>query len=101
MDLQESKLNQYDVFVRNENYWGEKPAIKKITFNVIPDPTTRAVAFETGDIDLLYGNEGYYRSIPSPALARSGLPHPTVTADRNRDAGAQYRQSPHQRAGST
>lgn len=37
---------------------GAKPAIKKITFNVIPDPTTRAVAFETGDIDLLYGNEG-------------------------------------------
>lgn len=27
--LQESKLNQYDVFVRNENYWGEKPAIKR------------------------------------------------------------------------
>ena len=25
---------------------------------MIPDPTTRAVAFETGDIDLLYGNEG-------------------------------------------
>ena len=40
--LQESKLNQYDVFVRNENYWGEKPAIKKITFNVIPDPTALA-----------------------------------------------------------
>ncbi|MEC5373940.1 nickel ABC transporter substrate-binding protein [Pseudocitrobacter sp. MW920760] len=56
--LKESKLNQYDVFVRNENYWGEKPAINKITIKVIPDPTTRAVAFETGDIDLLYGNEG-------------------------------------------
>ncbi|XNM78967.1 hypothetical protein ACLK19_23255 [Escherichia coli] len=24
--MQESKLNQYDVFVRNENYWGEKPS---------------------------------------------------------------------------
>ena len=65
--LQESKLNQYDVFVRNENYWGEKPAIKKITFNVIPDPTTRAVAFETGDIDLLYGYEGL---LPLDTFAR-------------------------------
>ena len=65
--LQESKLNQYDIFVRNENYWGEKPAIKKITFNVIPDPTTRAVAFETGDIDLLYGNEGL---LPLDTFAR-------------------------------
>ncbi|CAI6196161.1 Nickel-binding periplasmic protein [Escherichia coli] len=65
--LQESKLNKYDVFVRNENYWGEKPAIKKITFNVIPDPTTRAVAFETSDIDLLYGNEGL---LPLDTFAR-------------------------------
>ena len=65
--LQESKLNQYDVFIRNENYWGEKPAIKKITFKVIPDPTTRAVAFETGDIDLLYGNEGL---LPLDTFAR-------------------------------
>ncbi len=61
------KLNQYDVFVRNENYWAQKPAIKKITFNVIPDPTTRAVAFETGDIDLLYGNEGL---LPLDTFAR-------------------------------
>ncbi len=56
--LKESKLNQYDVLVRNDRYWGEKPQIQKITVRVIPDPTTRAVAFETGDIDLLYGNEG-------------------------------------------
>ncbi|HFZ8994653.1 TPA: nickel ABC transporter substrate-binding protein [Citrobacter freundii] len=56
--LKESKLNQYDVLVRNEHYWGTKPKIKTITVKVIPDPTTRAVAFETGDIDLLYGNEG-------------------------------------------
>ncbi|MFP1557655.1 hypothetical protein ACLB1T_09655 [Escherichia coli] len=51
------------------------------------------MAFETGDIDLLYGNEGLLPLIPSPAHPESGLPHPTVTADRNRDAGAQYRQS--------
>lgn len=56
--LKETKLNQYDVLVRNERYWGEKPQIEKITVKVIPDPTTRAVAFETGNIDLLYGNEG-------------------------------------------
>ncbi|MEH2921331.1 nickel ABC transporter substrate-binding protein [Samsonia erythrinae] len=56
--LKESKLNQYDVLIRNDQYWGEKPPIKKITVKVIPDPTSRAVAFETGDIDLLYGNEG-------------------------------------------
>lgn len=56
--LKTSKLNQYDVLVRNDRYWGEKPQIRQVTVKVIPDPTTRAVAFETGDIDLLYGNEG-------------------------------------------
>ena len=65
--LKETKLNQYDVLVRNERYWGEKPQIKQITVKVIPDPTTRAVAFETGDIDLLYGNEGL---LPLDTFAR-------------------------------
>lgn len=65
--LKESKLNQYDVLVRNDHYWGEKPQIRQITVKVIPDPTTRAVAFETGDIDLLYGNEGL---LPLDTFAR-------------------------------
>ncbi len=65
--LKESKLNQYDVLVRNEHYWGEKPQIQKVTIKVIPDPTTRAVAFETGDINLLYGNEGL---LPLDTFAR-------------------------------
>lgn len=65
--LKESKLNQFDVLVRNEHYWGDKPQIQKITVKVIPDPTTRAVAFETGDIDLLYGNEGL---LPLDTFAR-------------------------------
>ncbi|KNC88361.1 nickel ABC transporter substrate-binding protein [Trabulsiella odontotermitis] len=56
--LKASRMNQYDVFVRNDNYWGEKPAIRQITLKVIPDPTSRAVAFEAGEVDLLYGDEG-------------------------------------------
>lgn len=65
--LKESKLNQYDMLVRNERYWGDKPPIRQITVKVIPDPTTRAVAFETGDVDLLYGNEGL---LPLDTFAR-------------------------------
>jgi len=65
--LKESRLNQVDVLVRNDRYWGKKPAIRQITVKVIPDPTTRAVAFETGDIDLLYGNEGL---LPLDTFAR-------------------------------
>ncbi|MGD9213896.1 MAG: nickel ABC transporter substrate-binding protein [Desulfobacteraceae bacterium] len=54
--LKESKLGEYDLFERNEGYWGSKPAIEKILIKVIPDPNTRAVAFETGEIDLIYGD---------------------------------------------
>ncbi|MGP3590626.1 nickel ABC transporter substrate-binding protein [Vagococcus sp. WN89Y] len=56
--LQTSRLNQYDILVRNEHYWGKKSALDKVVIKVIPDPTSRAVALETGDIDMLYGNEG-------------------------------------------
>src|SRR5690606_6039181 len=82
--LKASKLNQYDVLVRNDHYWGEKPAIRQITIKVIPDPTTRAVAFETGDIDLLYGNEGllpldtFARFSQNPAI-RTQLSQPIET----------------------
>ncbi|MCS5872755.1 ABC transporter substrate-binding protein [Klebsiella pneumoniae subsp. pneumoniae] len=49
---------QRDVLVRNERCWGRKPALQQITIKVIPDATSRAVAFETGEIDMLYGDEG-------------------------------------------
>jgi len=53
--LAESKLGEYDIFLRNEEYWGEMPGIHKIVVKVILDPNTRAVAFETKEIDLIYG----------------------------------------------
>lgn len=47
--------DEYAVFEVNENYWGEKPAIKKITVKVIPDNQTRILALEKGEIDLIFG----------------------------------------------
>lgn len=48
------KKGEYDVFVRNERYWGPKPALEKITVKVLPDPESRVLALETGVIDLIY-----------------------------------------------
>lgn len=67
--LQSSRLNQDDVFVRNPHYWGKKPALGKVVVNVIPDATSRAIAFETGEVDLLYGSEGL---LPLDTFARFG-----------------------------
>jgi len=53
------KKAEYDVFVRNERYWGPKPAIEKITVKVLPDPESRVIALETGQIDLIYGAGGH------------------------------------------
>lgn len=83
--LSESKLNQYDVFVRNLHYWGKAPDLEKITVKVIPDPTSRAVALETGGVDLLYGDKGiisiddYQRLSHNPAWkTRLSAPVETV-----------------------
>jgi len=56
--LQETRLGEKDVFVRNDHYWGQKPSYGQITVKVIPDPNSRAIAFETGQVDLIYGTDG-------------------------------------------
>jgi nickel transport system substrate-binding protein len=56
--LTETVLGQYDVFVRNDTYWGAKPAFEKVVVKVIADPNTRALALQTGEIDLIYGTGG-------------------------------------------
>ena len=53
--LTDFETDQYAVFERNENYWGEKPKIERITVKVIPDNQTRIMAVESGEIDLIFG----------------------------------------------
>jgi nickel transport system substrate-binding protein len=53
--LEEYKQDEYAIFKRNENYWGELPEVEKIQVKVIPDSETRVLAFEKGELDLIYG----------------------------------------------
>jgi peptide/nickel transport system substrate-binding protein len=53
--------------VRNDDYWGEAPAIARLTFKAIPDETARRQALSSGEI------HGY--DYPSPA------DWPTLEAD--------------------
>lgn len=41
------------VLVANEDYWRGSPAIKKITFKIIPNANTAAIALETGEADFM------------------------------------------------
>lgn len=36
--------------VRNDDYWGEKPRLNRVLFKVIPDPSTRLAALQTGAV---------------------------------------------------
>ncbi|WPC72299.1 nickel ABC transporter substrate-binding protein [Vibrio porteresiae] len=71
--LTQIRLNQFDEFVRNPNYWGDTPALDSITVKVIPDPNSRAMAFETGEVDLLYGVDGSVSPDTFERFRQSGL----------------------------
>ncbi len=57
--LVETRKGEYNLFERNDTYWGVKPKFKKLMVKVISDSTTRAVAMETGEIDLVHGTAGH------------------------------------------
>ncbi|MCX2524217.1 nickel ABC transporter substrate-binding protein [Larsenimonas rhizosphaerae] len=47
-----------DHFRRNAHYWGTMPAFSGVDIHVINDPNTRAMALETGQIDMVQGTRG-------------------------------------------
>lgn len=53
--LTEHVIDEYSVFERNENYWGKKPAFRRVVVKVIPDNQTRILALEKGEADLIWG----------------------------------------------
>ncbi len=57
--LVETRKGEHDVFERNDAYWGRKPAIKRIVVKVVPDPNTRLVALQAGELDLVFGGGGH------------------------------------------
>ncbi|GMQ56589.1 nickel ABC transporter substrate-binding protein [Vallitalea sediminicola] len=53
----EYEANKYYTFVRNDNYWGEKPSYKKIVLKIIPDIDARILALKSGEIDMILGTD--------------------------------------------
>ncbi|ACV61312.1 extracellular solute-binding protein family 5 [Desulfofarcimen acetoxidans DSM 771] len=46
----EYKKGESLVLIRNDDYWGGKAKLTKVTFKVIPDPATRLAALQNGEI---------------------------------------------------
>lgn len=55
--LVKTRLGEFDLFERNNAYWGKKPGYEALEVRVISDPNTCAMAFEAGELDLIYGED--------------------------------------------
>lgn len=53
--LAEYQLNSRIVLERNDAYWGAKPQIKRVTFEIIKDPSARVAAIQSGQVDMAVG----------------------------------------------
>ena len=47
--------------VRNEDYWGDAPALERAAFRVVPDPAAAAAALQAGDVQA-------FPNFPAPEL---------------------------------
>ncbi len=50
--LVDYELNSRIVLERNDAYWGPKPAMKRVTFQIIKDPSSRVAAIQSGQVDM-------------------------------------------------
>ncbi|WP_078412895.1 nickel ABC transporter substrate-binding protein [Priestia abyssalis] len=81
--LEEYKADEYAIYKRNENYWGELPKEEKIKVKIIPDAETRVLAFEKGELDLIYG-EGVisldaFKQLESTGNYETSISEPVAT----------------------
>ncbi|MEI4471586.1 ABC transporter substrate-binding protein [Frigidibacter sp. MR17.24] len=50
--IREWRPNEAVVFERNDNYHGDAPAMKRVIYRHIPEPSTQRLLLEQGDIDI-------------------------------------------------
>jgi peptide/nickel transport system substrate-binding protein len=60
------------VLVRNENYYGPKPTVKKLTFMIVPEASTRESMLRAGQIHICY------KPLPSNVAALKADPNISV-----------------------
>jgi peptide/nickel transport system substrate-binding protein len=60
------------VLVRNENYYGPKPTVKKLTFMIVPEAATRESMLRAGQIHICY------KPLPSNVAALKADPNISV-----------------------
>ncbi len=83
------------VVQRNENYWGEPAKLDKITFRFYPDDTTRVLALQNGEVDLVtdvpQGVLESVRGLPGLRIEQSPVGNVTLMSLARRDAAGNPR----------
>ncbi len=51
--LAEYRRGELIAVERNESYWGQLPALKRLTFRFLPDDATRVLALEAGEVGMI------------------------------------------------
>ncbi len=78
------------VVQRNENYWGEAPMLDRITFRFYPDDTTRVLALQNGEVDLItdvpQGILSTVQGLPGITIEQSPVGNVTMIYVARRDA---------------
>ena len=54
--------DDYLLFARNDQFWGETPAAESLMARIIPEPSTAVAEFEAGNVDILQIPEAETRS---------------------------------------
>ncbi|MEJ2170247.1 MAG: ABC transporter substrate-binding protein [Desulfobacterales bacterium] len=70
--LKEWVKGDHVTMVRNENYWGEKPTVAKITWKIVPEAATREAMLRSGQIQICY------KPLPSNVASLQADPNITV-----------------------
>jgi peptide/nickel transport system substrate-binding protein len=61
--LVDYQKDQEAILVRNEDYWGQKPALEKVIWMTVPDAHTQIVALKAGELDII-GAPEHHSSVP-------------------------------------
>ncbi|OWF70822.1 nickel ABC transporter, nickel/metallophore periplasmic binding protein [Yersinia frederiksenii] len=56
--LEQHNKNQYAIFAANDHYWGQRPKIDRVQWQVIPDRQSMLMALQKGDVQLIFGADG-------------------------------------------
>jgi peptide/nickel transport system substrate-binding protein len=79
------KRGQTIVLERNENYWGEKPPIKKVNYRFVEEPGTRLAGLMAGEFDIITNLLPEFTKQVPQAIHILGLEHPIIIL--NADGG--------------